>query len=232
MNLSQAIYQKIPTPSRKTVPLELAGWLLLGGSWALLAGWLHLVLPGWPFPWLTRTEDHWLPALSLPLASLALILVRLRRPGRVWAPWLLAAMNLLLFLLCLELRSLTGGLARLSWFQAPYAGSLELLFSLLALNLFLFQFRLNMEASVPTLSCRRGLGLLLGLDILAISLVVWFPALWAGLSWFDQLFYPYTPVIIMGFSLVTVAILLLLWGSLNQTHEAGATQPVEWLTGV
>jgi hypothetical protein len=73
-----------------------------------------------------------------------------------------------------------------------------------------------MEASLPALTCRRGLSLLLGLDILIIGLVVWLPALWAGLNWLDRLFYPYTPVIIMGFSLVVVMSLLLLWGSLNQ----------------
>jgi hypothetical protein len=216
MNLSQVLYQKIPNPSRKTVPLELAGWGLLVGSWVLLGGWLLLAVPGWPLPWLTRTGFSWLPALSFLLASLILLLVKLRRPSRVWAPWLFAAMNLLFFLLCLELKGMIGELARLSWFHSSFPGSLELLIFLLALNLFLFQSRLNMEASIPALTCRRGLGLLLGLDILIIGLVVWLPALWAGLSWLDQLFYPYTPIIIMGFSLVIVMSLLLLWGSLNQ----------------
>lgn len=221
MNLSQAIYQKIPTPFRKTTSLEIAGWLLLVASWALVEGWLLLAVPGWPLTWLSWTGGSWLPTLSFPLASLILLLVKLRRPSRIWGPWFFAAMNLLFFLLCLELRLLTGGVARLAWFQFSFASSLELLISLLALNLFFFQFRLNMEASAPALSRRRGLGLLLGLDILVIGLVVWLPALWAGLSWLDRLFYPYTPVIIMGFSLVTVAILLLLWGSLNQPYETG-----------
>lgn len=217
----------------QSLAFGVVGWSLLLGSWILLWEGLPLILA----PWLSggkaaenELAREW-PALSFILINLSLLANRLRAAGASWRalPWLFGATNTIFYLVSLALNGLSAFLAGLGQVQFPVenyqAGSMGVLVCLLAFNLFIFQSRVKMGPHGLSLNRWRSVGLLVGVETLLIGSIIWFPVIWAGLVWVDRLFYPYTPVLITGSSLVILLLIMLGTVVLNQPALAGEGTP-------
>jgi hypothetical protein len=226
MNRTQ-IFPKKPIAWPR-IALGVGGWSLLLGSWVLLWVGLPAVIPAGPASWLSWRES--IPA-GFILINLGLLAHRLRGAGsdRGWIPWMFGVTNTLFYLLSLTLNRLSQLSASLSQLQFPvedyYTASMIVLVCLLAFNLFIFQSRVNMPLPELALTRWRSVGLLLGAETLLIGSILWFPVTWTGLIWVDRLFYPYTPVLITGLSLVILLLIMLGTLVINQPALAGEGTP-------